>query len=60
MTKKIQPVQPEVPSPDAHPEIHTPSDPGEPAIPEEGPDIIPDEEAFERPPYEFPPPGEAQ
>ena len=59
MPKKKQPGNPsEVPSPEKHPEIK-PADPEEPLnIPEEDPDIVPDEEPFEPPPYEVPPPGE--
>lgn len=59
MPKKIVPGQPvEYPSPGKHPEIQEPVDPEEPIIPEEDPDIIPDEDPFENPPYEVPPPAE--
>jgi len=57
-TKKI-PGQPiEIPSPAKHPEIRLPVDPEEPVVPVEDPDIIPDEDPFENPPYEIPEPGE--
>jgi hypothetical protein len=58
MAKKIKPGKPEIPSPEKHPEIDPPFDPEEPIIPEEAPDIIPDEDPFETPPHEIPPPGE--
>jgi hypothetical protein len=58
MAKKIKPGTPEIPSPGKHPEIDAPFDPEEPVIPEEAPDIIPDEDPFETFPYEIPPPGE--
>ena len=58
MPNKKQPGKPfEIPSPEKHPEIE-PADPEEPIIPEEDPDIIPDENPFETPPYEIPPPAE--
>lgn len=59
MPKKIQPAKPfEIPPPEKNPEINLPVDPEEPIIPEEDPDIIPDENPFETPPYEIPPPAE--
>ena len=59
MPKKIKPDKPfEIPSPQKHPEINPVIDPEEPIVPMEDPDIIPDEDPFETPPYEIPPPGE--
>jgi len=59
MAKKIKPDKPlEIPSPEGKPEIDPIIDPEEPLIPTENPDIIPDEDPFETPPYEIPPPGE--
>lgn len=48
----------EVPLPGKNTEIEIPIDPEEPIIPEESPDIIPDEGPFENPPDEMPEPGE--
>jgi hypothetical protein len=45
------------PSPEKHPEIEPP-DPEEPIVTEEDPEIIPDEDPDETPPYKTPPPGE--
>lgn len=60
MAKKIKPDRPiEMPSPEKDPEIILPFDPEDPIIPLEDPDIIPDEDPFETPPYEIPPPGES-
>jgi hypothetical protein len=59
MPRKIDPGIPtEKPALPKHPEIEEPFDPEEPIIPQEDPDIIPDEEPFETPPYEVPPPAE--
>ena len=59
MEKKTQPAKPaEIPLPEQHPETQMPIDPEEPLTPEENPDIIPDENPFETPPYELPDPGE--
>lgn len=59
MAKKIKPTAPiEVPKPGKHSEMDLPFDPEEPVIPIEEPDIIPDEDPFETPPYEIPDPGE--
>jgi hypothetical protein len=60
MAKKKKTTNPsEVPSPAKNPEITTPSDPEEPIVaPEEDPDYIPDDDPFETPPYEIPPPAE--
>ena len=59
MPKKIKPDKPfEIPSPQKHPEINPVIDPEEPIAPIEDPDVIPDEDPFETPPYEIPPPGE--
>jgi hypothetical protein len=62
MEKKTQPVKPDkVPTPPVKRETIEPIiDPEEPLIivPEEAPDLIPDDEPFETPPYEIPPLGE--
>ena len=59
MAKMKKPDKPlEIPSPEKHPEINPVIDPEEPIVPIEDPDIIPDEDPFETPPYEIPPPGE--
>ena len=60
MGKYKQPDKPvEIPKLDKHPEIVMPIDPEEPfVIPEEDPDLIPDETIFDEPPYELPIPGE--
>ncbi|MFN5422423.1 MAG: hypothetical protein ACK5AO_04075 [bacterium] len=49
---------PEVTPPDKTPEVEPLVDPEEPLVPEEDPDIIPEEKPFETPPYEVPEPGE--
>jgi hypothetical protein len=52
-------INPEVPKPNP-PEFQPGEDPSIPLLPEEEPDIIPEEDPFENPPpYEVPPPGEA-
>ncbi len=57
--KKIPPALPvEKPHIPRETELPLPVDPEEPGIPEEDPDIIPDENPFETPPYEMPEPGE--
>lgn len=61
MEKKIQPGPPvEFPPPEKRAEIVPIIDPEVPLIivPEEIPDLIPDDEPFETPPYELPPLGE--
>ncbi|HSC38626.1 MAG TPA: hypothetical protein VLD19_12165 [Chitinophagaceae bacterium] len=59
MPKKQPLPQPhEVPVHPEKPEIKPGEEPGLPALPEEDPDIIPDDDPFETPPYEVPPPGE--
>ncbi len=57
-TKKKPGMPSEIPAPHKQPDISEPTDPEEPIIPKEDPDIIPDEEPFETPPYEIPQPGE--
>lgn len=60
MATKKTPERPnEFPAPDKHPEIIQPIDPEDPVMPIEDPEIIPDEDPFETPPYEIPPPGES-
>lgn len=51
-------VVPEV-SPKTFPEFIPVDDPEEPLMPIEDPDFIPEENPFETPPEEIPPPGEA-
>ncbi|WP_460551083.1 hypothetical protein [Ferruginibacter profundus] len=59
MLPKKLPVKPvEIPVPKEKPEIELPIDPEAPLIPEEDPDIIPEENPFETPPFELPEPGE--
>jgi hypothetical protein len=62
MEKKTQPTKPDkTPTPPVKKETIGPIiDPEEPLIivPEEVPDLIPDDEPFETPPYETPPLGE--
>ncbi len=59
MPAKKQQINPiEIPLPGKHPEIELPVDPEEAIIPVEDPDMIPDENPFESPPYEIPEPGE--
>lgn len=49
----------EIPPPDNHPEIEREIDPETPVIPQEEPDLVPDDNPFENPPpYEIPEPGE--
>jgi hypothetical protein len=51
-------ITPEIPNPD-YPEVRPEEEPILPLIPEEDPDIIPEEDPFENPPpYEVPPPAE--
>jgi hypothetical protein len=57
-TKKQQDKPVDIPAPDKHPEIIQPVDPDETVIPVEDPDVIPDEDPFETPPYEIPAPAE--
>lgn len=60
MSKKIIPKKvPEVPARKKNIEVEPIIDPEEAIIPEEIPDIIPEENPFENPnPYELPEPGE--
>jgi hypothetical protein len=60
MPKKKKPDKnPEIPSPKKIPETAPVIDPEEPAIPQEDPDIVPDENPFQNPaPFEMPEPGE--
>lgn len=59
MPKKIDPGTPiERPEIPRQPEIQEPVDPGEPTIPQEDPDIIPDEGPYIEPPSEVPPPAD--
>ncbi len=59
MPKKTQPKEPiEIPVPERNPEINPEDIPESPVLPEEDPDIIPDEASFITPPYEVPPPAE--
>ena len=66
MTMQTTPRKPfEAPVPEKKPEIKPYPDPDEPTIPPEepvmpgeNPDLIPEEDPFETPPYEVPPPGE--
>ena len=51
---KIAPEVPTTPFPEQKPIV----DPEEPLLPEESPDFIPEEDPFETPPVEIPPPGE--
>ena len=48
----------EIPMPKKEPEIILPLDPEDPSIPTEDPDILPEENPFETPPFEIPEPGE--
>lgn len=50
--------EPEVPMPHKVPEVGPVFDPEEPLQPDESPEIIPDEDPYETPPVEVPPPGE--
>lgn len=59
MDKKKKADKPvEVPSPGKYIEVNPDEIPESPALPEEDPEIIPDEDPFETPPYEIPEPGE--
>lgn len=61
MEKKMQPDSPrKIAWPGKSPEIERPSDPEEPLVtpPEQGPELVPDEDPFETPPFEMPVPGE--
>ena len=49
---------PEVEPPEKTIEVPKPLDPEEPLLPEDNPDVIPEENPFETPPYEVPPPAE--
>jgi hypothetical protein len=49
----------EIPPPAKYPEQEPPFDPDMPVFPEEDPLVIPDEDPFEMPPFEVPPPGES-
>lgn len=50
--------KPEAPSEPPSPEIKPVKEPENPVAPEEDPDMIPDKDPVETPPYEIPPPGE--
>jgi hypothetical protein len=59
MAKKIQPEEPiGVPPLRRDPEVYPEEIPEAPVLPAEEPDVIPQEDPFETPPYEVPPPGE--
>jgi hypothetical protein len=59
MQKSKTPIKlPEVEPPEKTVEVPKPIDPSPPLTPEENPDTIPEEEPFETPPYEVPPPAE--
>lgn len=59
MQKNKLPIKlPEVNPPEKTIEVPKPSDPEEPLLPDENPDVIPEEEPFSTPPYEVPPPAE--
>ncbi|MBI1344247.1 MAG: hypothetical protein GC171_15090 [Terrimonas sp.] len=59
MAEKKKPgIKPEIPKHPVVPEIDPEQLPEYPETPEEDPDAIPDEDPFETPPYEIPPPGE--
>jgi hypothetical protein len=59
MPKKINPNTPlERPTPSKEPEIQDPVDPKQPDIPVEDPDINPEEDPYQNPPDEMPPPAE--
>lgn len=55
--KKQDPKPAEIPAP-ATPEVRPGDVPEYPVLPEEDPDVIPDDDPFETPPNEVPPPGE--
>jgi hypothetical protein len=56
--KKQSPGPAEIPAKKSSPKIKPGEEPEYPVLPEEEPDIIPDEDPFETPPYEIPEPGE--
>ena len=56
--KKIPDKAIEIPTPKKEPDITVPIDPEGPSIPNEDPEIIPEENPFETPPFEVPKPGE--
>lgn len=56
MKKKEKPV--EIPKPQEPHEIRPSEVPPQPAVPEFDPDIIPEEDPENEPPYEVPEPGE--
>ena len=57
--KKKKPAElPEIMPPSKEPELYPLIDPEEPLIPLEDPDVIPEEDPYETPPYEYPPPAE--
>jgi hypothetical protein len=59
MDKKKYPDKPiEVPGTPPKPEIEPEIMPENPELPGEDPDLIPEEDPFENPPVEIPPPGE--
>ena len=61
MPKKKPAIPPEeIPAPGKHPhpEVFPEEVPEAPVTPEEEPDIIPDDDPFETPPFEIPIPGE--
>lgn len=59
MIKKKKPGEPDqTPKPEKHPAMKQPADPEEPLVSEEESKIIPDEDPFENPVDEAPPPGE--
>jgi hypothetical protein len=59
MQKDKTPIKsPEIIRPEKIVEVPKPIDPSEPLIPDEDPNTIPEEEPFETPPFEVPPPAE--
>ncbi|HVX49281.1 MAG TPA: hypothetical protein VHB48_03960 [Chitinophagaceae bacterium] len=59
MAKKIKPVKPaELPVPEKRPLLNPDEIPEVPQEPGTDPDYLPDEDPYETPPYEVPPPGE--
>ncbi len=60
MSKKKKPYIPEeYPIPEQNPEFNPEVIPETPSMPDEDSDIIPEENPFQTPPVEIPPPGEA-
>lgn len=59
MAKKKKNGETEIPLPFKYPEIDNPVEPDEPLIPSEEPDVSPDENPYETPPEEIPPPDES-